>query len=377
MKRNLKRLSIIALLVLTFNMTLSFGVLTIDPTGVATVQAAATNPYPRGGECKNGKNCTAYVWDQWHNLGVDLPGTPGDNWGNAASWEEQARKHGFLVGDVPAKDAIAVFQEGSYATSDAGHVAIVREVEGNQATLEQENCYIGNRTVSHINWTDSRLRVKFIYFPGRTGKEEALLIRQTDGDGRVWGVHSGARYWIPNPQTLEQRYSKAAWGRIIGVSANVLNSIPEMPSRTNVSSIVSDQANKCLDVSGVSSRNGADVHLWDCFDIPNQKWLFIPVPGKDNTYYIVASHSYKCLDVLGASLSDGASIIQWDCGGGLNQQWRFVSWAGQAGSGLMLQAVHSNKCISIGGNGNGQSAVQWGCSGWYNETWQFLDLKSA
>jgi alpha-galactosidase len=37
---------------------------------------------------------------------------------------------------------------------------------------------------------------------------------------------------------------------------------------------------------------------------------------------LIAQHSNKCLDVSGASTANGATIHQWTCGSGTNQQWQ-------------------------------------------------------
>lgn len=88
--------------------------------------------------------------------------------------------------------------------------------------------------------------------------------------------------------------------------------------------------NKCLDVSGVSSSNGAAVHQWDCHNGNNQRWR---LQSSGSNYQLVAHHSGKCLDVSGVSTANGAALNQWDCHGGTNQQFRLVRVDGSSGGG--------------------------------------------
>lgn len=78
---------------------------------------------------------------------------------------------------------------------------------------------------------------------------------------------------------------------------------------------------KCLDVSGVSTADGANLDQWTCFAAnQNQHFQWQAISGT-SYFRIVARHSSRCLDVRDHSLADGARIQQWICGTGLNQQW--------------------------------------------------------
>jgi len=59
---------------------------------------------------------------------------------------------------------------------------------------------------------------------------------------------------------------------------------------------------------------------WACNGGTNQQWR---VQDLGTGYVnVIARHSNKCLDVSGASTADGAQIQQWTCTGGTNQQWQ-------------------------------------------------------
>jgi Ricin-type beta-trefoil lectin domain-like len=79
--------------------------------------------------------------------------------------------------------------------------------------------------------------------------------------------------------------------------------------------------NKCVDVTGGSSNNGAWLQAWDCYgpSQSNQIWQRVLVSG--NWYAFIAKHSGKCADVSEVSQKNGARLHQWDCHWGGNQQW--------------------------------------------------------
>lgn len=124
---------------------------------------------------------------------------------------------------------------------------------------------------------------------------------------------------------------------------------------------------KCLDVSGGSTNNGANLIQWECHGGANQHFLVLPLGG--GGALIVARHSGHCLDVSGGSTANGAAIIQWPCHGGLNQQWvRRDTSDGQT----RLVARHSGKCVDVAGasNSNGARIIQWPCHNQFNQQWR-------
>lgn len=149
-------------------------------------------------------------------------------------------------------------------------------------------------------------------------------------------------------------------GRIGAVPANIT---PE-PGRHY--RLIASHSDKCLDVSGASTGDGAQIIQYSCWEPgDNQKVTFVPVG--DGPYYLVKFvHSGKCMDVKGAGRSNGEVIHQWTCHGNGNQQWRLEYLDG---SGLDVQAriraAHSDLCVGISGasTANQAAAVQWTCSG--------------
>lgn len=85
-----------------------------------------------------------------------------------------------------------------------------------------------------------------------------------------------------------------------------------------------NSSNKCLDVTGASQANGAWLQEYDCLGAgqTNQLWSVVPLANQPGWFGLVAKHSNKCADVTGVSSENGARIQQWECTWAGNQQWR-------------------------------------------------------
>ncbi len=79
--------------------------------------------------------------------------------------------------------------------------------------------------------------------------------------------------------------------------------------------LVAGHSGQCLS-SGTT--NGAPVVQSPC---GTQRWRFEAVNGAWRMVYVGTN---RCADVSGASTANGAAIVQWTCGGGTNQQWRLT-----------------------------------------------------
>ena len=136
--------------------------------------------------------------------------------------------------------------------------------------------------------------------------------------------------------------------------------------------LINKYSAKALDVSGVSTSDGAAVHQWAYVGGLNQKWQLAELSGADSGFFTITSvHSGKALDVWGASTADGSAIVQWSHHGGDNQKWRLDD----DGDGYYrLVAKHSGKVVAIDGAGlgNGARAIQWTFGNSEGQKWQLL-----
>jgi hypothetical protein len=78
----------------------------------------------------------------------------------------------------------------------------------------------------------------------------------------------------------------------------------------------------CLSVWQGNTKNGAAVRLYQCQDVPDQRWTFTS-NGEIRTR--LKRQKPGCLDVQDAKTTNGAVFIIWDCWGGRNQQWRITT----------------------------------------------------
>ncbi|MGC5013607.1 ricin-type beta-trefoil lectin domain protein [Streptosporangium sp. DT93] len=123
------------------------------------------------------------------------------------------------------------------------------------------------------------------------------------------------------------------------------------------SQIVGAQSNRCADVTGSSTVNGAQAQLWDCGTGTNQR--FTHTSGKQLQVY-----GNKCLDAYARGTVNGTQVVIWDCNGGTNQQWNVNANGTVTGvqSGLCLDA-------NAGGTANGTKLILWACNGGANQRW--------
>jgi len=131
--------------------------------------------------------------------------------------------------------------------------------------------------------------------------------------------------------------------------------------------IISKNSDKCLDVAGADTNNGANVQQWDCHAGANQLWTLTEKGG--GCYLIKANHSGRCLDVAGWGKSSGANVMQYDCHGGDNQLWSVIP---QGGGYYLITSKHSGKCLDVSGasKDRGANVQQWDCHGGDNQLWR-------
>jgi hypothetical protein len=133
--------------------------------------------------------------------------------------------------------------------------------------------------------------------------------------------------------------------------------------------IISNLSGKCIDLPSGSKSNGAIFQQWDCGEgNANQLFNVKVLAGGVKTFQSVASG--KCLDVTGVSMAAGAKVQQWDCGNGGNQQFR----QDFSTENIPLMNVKSGLCLDSPGNNNGDQLQQYSCSGGANQNLSFVPV---
>jgi hypothetical protein len=136
--------------------------------------------------------------------------------------------------------------------------------------------------------------------------------------------------------------------------------------------IVGKGSNRGLDVENRSTRNQANIQIWDFNGAPNQMWDVVDL-GRGE-YSVVSQGSNRVLDALGNA--DGANIVQNRWHGGDNQRWRLVR---SGGGFFQIINVGSDKCLDVRDKGteNGADVQQWTCSGQDNQLWKLTTIRSS
>jgi hypothetical protein len=119
-------------------------------------------------------------------------------------------------------------------------------------------------------------------------------------------------------------------------------------------------AGKCIDVSGASSADGAQIQQWTCNGTGAQAFRVENLGSGEAR--LVNTNSTKCIDVAGAGTANGTKVQQWACNGNAAQRFRIED----AGNGnVRFVNPNSNKCIDVAGAGSadGTKIQLWTCNG--------------
>jgi hypothetical protein len=114
----------------------------------------------------------------------------------------------------------------------------------------------------------------------------------------------------------------------------------------------------CMDVRGPSTANGTAIQLWDCINVPEERWT---LTGDGH----VTGFGGKCLAVRGPAASDQTPVELDDCAGVPAQNWTLHSNGNLVGYGGM--------CLDVYGpsTANGTPLQMWSCNGAVEEGWRF------
>jgi beta-glucanase (GH16 family) len=116
--------------------------------------------------------------------------------------------------------------------------------------------------------------------------------------------------------------------------------------------------NKCADVRGGNSADGAAIQIWDCNGGETQRWT--------RSGSTVRAYG-KCLDIIGGGASaPGTRVGLWTCHGGQNQDWTLR--ADQS-----LYNARANLCLEVpnSNTANGTGLIVWTCDQRPKQQWRF------
>jgi hypothetical protein len=143
------------------------------------------------------------------------------------------------------------------------------------------------------------------------------------------------------------------------VSTYVLRQNGGTPAATSVTSRwISQSSGGCVDVSGASISNGANVVVWTCHTGTNQQWTSTAA-GELRVY------GNKCLEAYQQGTAPGTRVSIFDCSGGNHQRWT-------VNTDNTITNRLSNLCLDVNGQGtaNGAGVILWTCTGANSQIWR-------
>lgn len=122
---------------------------------------------------------------------------------------------------------------------------------------------------------------------------------------------------------------------------------------------------KALDVEGISTEDGANVHQWEYDGGDNQHWTIESVEGDE--YRLVAQHSGHVLAVENAGTTDGDNVVQESGNGGAHQRW----YVEADGGAYRIRNVNSGRVLDVESISaeDGANVHQWEDGGGDNQRW--------
>lgn len=149
----------------------------------------------------------------------------------------------------------------------------------------------------------------------------------TAQDTPVWlygcNNQSGAQDWL---------VGKAKYvAPVAGLGSKCMTSTSSIPARTSELSIStcdgSDRqrwalvnnyltlGGMCLDIRGASLASGTAVQMWNCVNVPQQRWV------EQSNGSLKSALGSVCLDVAGGSSANGTRVWSWACNSTYAQGW--------------------------------------------------------
>jgi O-glycosyl hydrolase len=162
---------------------------------------------------------------------------------------------------------------------------------------------------------------------------------------------------VANPSVANGTASMSVPGR--SVTTYVLRQnggAPVVASPT--SRWIGQSSGRCVDVSGGSATNGANIIIWGCHSNTNQQWT-TTAAGELRVF------GTKCLEAYQAGTAAGTRASIFDCNGGNHQKWNL-------NADNTITNRQSGLCLDVNGQGtaDGTGVILWNCSGGANQIWR-------
>jgi beta-glucanase (GH16 family) len=246
---------------------------------------------------------------------------------------------------------------------DANGYASYGRASGN-LDFSQFHTYSIEWDPSYIRWFVDGVQYNEIYIANGTGNTEEfqkpffILLNLAVG-GNWPGSPNGS---TPFPAQMLVDYVRVYQDQ--GGSSPVLEN-------GAVYTIASKVSGKVLDVTDVSTADGAKIQQWTNYSASNQRFR-LESTG-DGYYKLTAIHSGKVLDVPSASTAAGVQLQQWTDNGTDAQRWRIVD-AGGGYFKLISKASGLVMDVSGASTADGAAVQQWTDNGTDAQKWMFTKV---
>jgi len=144
---------------------------------------------------------------------------------------------------------------------------------------------------------------------------------------------------------------------------------------TSWATVVNSGSGKCLDARAAGTANGTAVQQYSCNNSTAQQWSFT---STSDGYVRINNRNdpAQVVDVTDVSTADGAPLQLWAYGGGDNQQWQPVD---EGGGAYHFVNRHSGKCLDVPGASTADSVqlTQYTCNGTAAQRFQVSAVSSS
>ncbi|MFD8501597.1 RICIN domain-containing protein [Streptomyces sp. NPDC059687] len=144
---------------------------------------------------------------------------------------------------------------------------------------------------------------------------------------------------------------------------------------TSWATVVNSGSGKCLDARAAGTANGTAVQQYSCNNSTAQQWSFT---STSDGYVRINNRNdpAQVVDVTDVSTADGAPLQLWAYGGGDNQQWQPVD---EGGGAYHFVNRHSGKCLDVPGASTADSVqlTQYTCNGTAAQRFQMSAVSSS
>ena len=323
-------------------------VMFLDDLPQSAAQRSAFQQYMQGGGGWMGFHVSAFNtdpagWSWYHNQFLGTGAFRSNTWGpTTAVLKVENRTHASTV-NLPATFTSAVSEWYSWSNnlrtnSNIQVLASVDPVSFPLGTDPNQSWYSGDYPIMWTNKTYKMLYANFghnaMNYSNNTRLSSTFASEIQNRfliDGLKW-LGGGGGGTPPPPGPI----SPTAWYSVTSLGSG-----------------------KCVDARSAASANGTVIQQYACNGTQAQHFQFQPTSG-DFVRINIRLNSAQVLDVTNVSTADGAPIQLWVYSSGNNQQWQPVAEAG--GSYRFVNRL-SGKCLTATGSADSTQLVQYACNG--------------